>query len=461
MTDTHGPVGIAGELFEAILGDPIVSPHGHCDPSWFAENRPFADPAELLIIPDHYLFRMLYSQGIPMEALGVGVPAAERNPREIFRLFAQNWHLFLGTPSRVWLRETLAQVFGIRETLSSETADAIFDKIAERLHGEDFRPRTLFEAFNIEVLATTDAATDDLHHHDAILASGWSGRIVPTFRPDAVLDPNHDQFRGELKALGEQANQDVRNYDGYLDALRARRQHFIERGATASDHAIERLRTDWLTRQEIEKLYQTMLVGDGTGEDAERFYGHMLVEMAQMSVEDGLVMQIHAGSRRNTNELVMTKFGRDMGADMPVATNWVTGLEPLLNRVGNDPHFTLIAFTLDESTYARELAPMAGHWPCLRIGPPWWFHDSPAGFERYFDQVVETAGYHNLAGFNDDTRAFLSIPARHQVWREGVARHLGRQVKARAFGKADAHELAKLLSTGLARKAYRLGEPGA
>ena len=461
MSDTQEPVGIAGELFEAVRNDPIVSPHGHCDPSWFAENLPFADPAELLIIPDHYLFRMLYSQGIPMEALGIGVPAAERDPRRIFRLFAENWHLFLGTPSRVWLTETLAQVFGIVDELSSKTADSIYDRIAQRLSGKDFLPRALFEAFNIEILATTDSATDDLHHHDAILASGWDGRIIPTFRPDAVLDPNHDQFEKELKELGEQTGKDVRSYEGYLDALRARRQHFIDRGATASDHAIERLRTDWLSRQEIEELLNSILAGNGTRDDAERFYGHMLVEMAQMSVEDGLVMQIHAGSRRNTNSQVMGRFGRDMGADMPVATDWVTGLEPLLNRVGNDPRFGLIVFTLDESTYARELAPMAGHWPSLLIGPPWWFHDSPAGFDRYFDQVVETAGYHNLAGFNDDTRAFLSIPARHQAWREGVARHLGRQVTARAFGKDDAHDLAKLLSTGLARKAYRLGEPGA
>ena len=457
MKSKQGLVGAAGEIFEAIGDDPIVSPHGHCDPVWFAENQPFADPAELLIVPDHYLFRMLYSQGISMDSLGVGVPQENRKPREIFRLFADNWHLFLGTPSRIWLDKTLDQVFGIHEVLSEATADHAYDRISERLQEAEFLPRTLFEWFDIEVLATTDAATDDLRHHDAIRASGWPGRVVPTFRPDAVLDPGHDLFAQELKTLGEQTGLEIGNFETYLQALRMRRAFFVERGATASDHAIERLQTEWLDRSEVETLFQATLTGQQTAQDAAQFYGHMLVEMAQMSVEDGLVMQIHAGSRRNTNIDVMQRFGRDMGADMPVATNWVTGLETLLNRVGNDPQFTLIAFTLDESTYARELAPMAGHWPCLRIGPPWWFHDSPAGIDRYFDQVVETAGYHNLAGFNDDTRAFLSIPARHQVWREGVARHLARQVEARAFGKGEALELARLLSTDLAREVYRLG----
>lgn len=458
MTDLLGPDGFAGEVFEAIRDDAIVSPHGHCDPSWFAQNRRFADPTELLIIPDHYLFRMLYSQGTPMEALGIGVPDTDRDPHKIFRLFAENWHLFLGTPSRIWLQQTLANVFEINEILSGQTADVIYNRIADRISDEDFRPRTLFDAFRIEVLATTDAATDDLRDHDAICASGWDGRIIPTFRPDAVLDPKHDQFENELKALGDQTGENVESFEGYLKALRSRREYFIERGATASDHAIEQLRTEWLERPVVEALFQTILAGNDAADDKARFYGHMLVEMAQMSVEDGLVMQIHAGSRRNTNTYVMQRFGRDMGADIPIASNWVTGLETLLNRVGNDPRFTLIAFTLDESTYARELAPMAGHWPCLRIGPPWWFHDSPAGIDRFFDQVVESAGYHNLAGFNDDTRAFLSIPARHRIWREGVARHLGRQVEARVFGMADAQELAQQLSTGFAREAYRLGE---
>ena len=450
--------GVARDLFDTIKDDPIVSPHGHCDPRWFADNTRFADPTDLLVIPDHYLFRMLYSQGVAMQDLGVGVPAADRDPRAGFRLFARHWHLFLGTPSRIWLEQTLSRVFGIDTALTEASADAIYDAIETALATPGFRPRALFDQFNIEVLATTDAATDTLDHHNMISASGWAGRVIPTFRPDAVLDPLHDQFSAEMTRLETIVGQDLGDYSAYLDALRARRAAFIAQGATASDHAVETVQTAWLAPDQIAALYARVRAGTPSPDEARLFYAHMLVEMAQMSVEDGLVMQLHAGSSRNTNAQIMSRFGRDMGADIPVATQWVAGLEPLLNRVGNDPGFRMILFTLDETTYARELAPMAGHWPCLRIGPPWWFHDSPAGIARYFDQVVETAGYRNLAGFNDDTRAFLSIPARHAVWRQGVARHLATQVETGAFGKTDATDLAGLLGTGLARDAYRLGE---
>lgn len=448
--------GAAQDLLTAIRNDPIVSPHGHCDPGWFASNNRFSDPADLLVVPDHYLFRMLYSQGIRLEDLGIGIPQTDRNPKKNFKLFAQHWHLFLGTPSRVWLDDTLANVFDIDTPLSGDSADQIYDAIDGVLGTDAFRPRALFDRFNIETLATTDAATDELIQHQAIKNSDWSGHVIPTFRPDAVLDPTHDQFSSELTRLEQITTSDMSHFDGYLDALRQRRQVFIALGATATDHAIETIQTEWLDKPEIMALYDRVRSGDYTRQDAARFYAHMLVEMAQMSVDDGLVMQIHAGSRRNTNSAIMKQFGRDMGADIPVATHWVTGLDALLNRVGNTLGFRLILFTLDETTYARELAPMAGHWPCLRIGPPWWFHDSPAGIARYFDQVVETAGYWNLAGFNDDTRAFLSIPARHAVWRQGVARHLGSQVDNGVLGMNDASHIAHMLSTDLARTAYRL-----
>jgi len=446
----------ARDIYEAIRSDPIVSPHGHCDPAWFATNQRFSDPAGLIVTPDHYLFRMLYSRGIALKDLGLGNPANPPAPRDVFRIFAANWHLFLGTPSHVWLDHTFRHVFGIDEPLNRATSDRIYDAIEAALDTPQFRPRALYQRFGIEVLATTDAACDDLASHSAIAASEWPGRIIPTFRPDGVLNPAHPEFARDVRAMIKAWGGDPAQFGDYLEALRHRRAAFRALGAKASDHAIEAPVTHWLEADQIAGLYARALKGRLKPGEAPLFYGHMLVEMAQMSVEDGLVMQLHAGARRNTNTEVYEQFGPDMGADIPVATQWVTGLEPMLNRVGNNPAFRLIAFTLDETTYARELAPMAGHWPCLLIGPPWWFHDSQAGIARYFDQVVETAGYWNLAGFNDDTRAFMSIPARHDVWRLGVATHLAGQVDRGVFGIADAARVAKHLSTGAARQAYRL-----
>ncbi len=448
--------GLAAELYAPLRDLPIVSPHGHCDPVWFAQNTPFADPAALIITPDHYVFRMLYSQGVSLDALGIGQPAGSTNPRKVFQIFADNWHLFLGTPSRLWIADMLRGGFGITDALTSANAMDIYDRIDAALKTDAFRPRALFETMNLEVLATTDAATDPLTHHQAILDSGWLGRVVPTFRPDAVLDPSDPRFAAELTTLAQITDTDITTFEAYLNALRARRAFFKDLGATATDHAIETLQTDLCAPRFAAELFDKARKGEIDEYEAALFHGHMLTEMAQMSCEDGLVMQLHAGSRRNSNPAIFDTYGRDMGADIPVATDWVRGLEGLLNRCGNNPNFTLIAFTLDETTYARELAPMAGHWPCLKIGPPWWFHDSVAGIARYFDQVVETAGYQNLAGFNDDTRAFMSIPARHDVWRRCVALHLAGQVERGFFGKEDAAALARQLSYDLARDSYNL-----
>lgn len=450
----HKLTGTAASLYEEVRDLPIVSPHGHCDPEWFATNAPFPDPAALLVVPDHYVFRMLYSQGVSLRDLGIGEAGKDVDPRSVFRLFAKNWFLFLGTPSHFWMTYVLTQTLGVSAALSEETADQIYDQIAEKLEQPAFRPRALYNRFGIEILATTDGALDDLNHHQTIADSGWNGRVVPTFRPDGVLDPSNPDFRANIVQLALLTGENTESYSGYLAALRQRRAMFKALGATATDHAIEQIHTEWLDDPDV--LFQKLRAGAGSTQDAQAFYGHMLVEMAQMSVEDGLVMQIHGGSRRNTNHLILDRFGRDKGADIPITVDWVRGLEALLNRVGNTPGFSLLLFTLDETTYARELAPMAGHWPCLRIGPPWWFHDSAAGIARYFDQVVETAGYHNLAGFNDDTRAFLSIPARHDLWRRGVALHLEQQVTRGVFDLADARQLAPLLANDLARNAYRL-----
>ena len=444
---------IALDVYGEIESLPIVSPHGHCDPSWFSQDTSFSDPAQLLVVPDHYVFRMLYSQGIPLESLGVPPKGIAADPRAVFRVFAENWHLFLGTPSRTWIEFVLRETLGVTVPLSAETADAIYDQIDDKLRNPVFRPRALFDKFNIDVLATTDHALDDLTHHKTIAESAWSGRVIPTFRPDALIDPLHPEFDSAVVELAEKTGCDTSQYSGYLDALSARRAHFKMMGATATDHAIDILQTGLLPEP---AAAFARLRNEPTPQLARAFHGHMLIKMAEMSAEDGLVMQLHAGSQRNTNTRLFEVFGVDKGADIPRPTNWVDGLTPLLNRVGNSQNFRLIAFTLDESTYARELAPMAGQWPALRIGPPWWFHDSAAGIARYFDQVVETAGYWNLAGFNDDTRAFMSIPARHDLWRRAVATHLAEQVQKGYFETSTAKEIAVLLSMDLARESYRL-----
>ncbi len=448
---------VAVSVYESISDLPIVSPHGHCDPAWWAEDAAFPDPAALLIKPDHYVFRMLHSQGIALAELGIGPDGATRDPREVFRLFARNWHLFLGTPTRSWLEHTFSNTLEIELELSPDTADAVYDRIAERLAMPSYRPRALFDRFGIEVLATTDAATDPLDHHSAIRNSGWTGRIIPTFRPDGALNPEHPLHREALSDLAWMTDRDVSQYADFLEALRDRRSAFRTAGATATDHDVPELMTHWLSRDHMEALHAGALAGTLTHEEARAYYGHMLVEMAQMAADDGMVMQFHAGSRRNTNHEVFRTLGPDMGADIPIAVDWVRGLDALLNRTGNDPRLRVILFTLDESTYSRELAPMAGHWPCLRIGPPWWFHDSENGIRRYFDQVVETAGYRNLAGFNDDTRAFLSIPARHDLWRRGVALHLADQVDRGVMAQTDAIRLGPVLAHDLAIDSYRLG----
>lgn len=449
--------GKAGDIYAALRDLPIVSPHGHCDPAWFAQDGAFSNPSALLIKPDHYVFRMLYSQGIALEDLGLG-RGEGRDPRRVWDVLAAHWHLFLGTPSHLWMSATLRDVFGIDDPLTPQTAGAIYDRIDAALKTDAFRPRALFERFGIEVLATTDGALDDLKHHDTIAQSDWTGRVVPTFRPDAVLDPATPDFAANVARLAEMTGQDTGAMPGYLEALRMRRATFAAMGATATDHAVARLATQWLDAAMRDRLWAGALAGTLTVEEQDALHGHLLIEMAQMSLDDGLVMQIHAGSRRNTNGALLAEFGRDMGADIPQRTDWVGGLDGLLNRVGNDPQLRLLAFTLDESTYARELAPMAGHWPALRLGPPWWFHDSANGIARYLDAVVETAGYWNLAGFNDDTRAFLSIPARHDLWRRGVALHLAAQVERGVMGPPDAGRVGQWLARDAAVDAYRLGD---
>ncbi len=444
---------ISRRLYAEVRDLPILSPHGHTDPRWFAENAPFGDPAELLLKPDHYVFRMLYSQGVRLEELGIRSTA---DPREAWRIFARHYHCFRGTPSRLWLDWVFAEAFGLEVRLEAETADLYYDHIAERLAGEDFRPRALFERFNIELLATTESPLDTLEHHAAIRASGWNGRVITAFRPDPVLDPDTPDFAANLARLSELTGEDCTGYAGYLAALRQRRAFFKAMGATSTDHGHPTARTANLDAAEAEALFQAVSGGNGTAEQAELFRAHMLTMMAQMSLEDGLVMQIHPGSFRNHNSEVFARFGRDKGADIPTRTDYVQALKPLLDRFGNERDLCIIVFTLDETAYSRELAPLAGHYPALRLGPAWWFHDSPDGMRRFRRHVTETAGFQNLVGFNDDTRAFLSIPARHDMARRIDCGFLAELVAEHQIDEDEAHEIARDLSYDLAKRAYRL-----
>ena len=449
---------LARNLFAEINSLPIISPHGHTDPKWFAENKPFENPTDLLVTPDHYLLRMLVSQGIPLEDLGI-LKAGHKNsvdPQQVWRIFAENYYLFRGTPSRMWLDHTFETLFGLAEPLSAETASSYYASIDEKLQRPEFLPRALFDQFNIEAIATTESALDDLAWHDQIAQSDWNGRVITTYRPDSVIDPDFEGFRTNIDKFGQLTHCDVTSFEGYLTAHRARRSYFKNRGATATDHGHPSAVTADLPSDAAAELYQTTLNGKHTPKDAEIFRGQMLTEMARMSIEDGLVMQIHPGSHRNHSQETMEHFGRDMGFDIPSQTDYVNALKPLLNAVGLQKNLTLILFTLDETSYARELAPLAGAYPCLKLGPAWWFHDSAEGMMRFRQNTTETAGFYNTVGFNDDTRAFCSIPARHDVARRIDCAYLAGQVSRGILRLDEAHEIAWELAYGLAKKAYRL-----
>jgi len=451
--------GLARALYATVKDLPILSPHGHTDPRWFADNEPFTNASALFITPDHYVFRMLYSQGVRLKALGVprrDSGEIERDARRIWKTFAGQYHLFRGTPTRVWLDHAFHEVFGIRERLSTESADRLFDHINGCLARPEFRPRALFERFNIELIATTESPLDPLAQHARIRESGWKGRVVTAYRPDPVVDPEFEGFADNVATLAELAGEDASTWRGYLAAHRNRRAFFKTMGATSTDHGHPTARTSDLDSGECEALFAKALEGSATPAEAEVFRGQMLTEMARMSLDDGLVMQIHPGSMRNHNPQVHARFGRDKGADIPTPTDYVRALKPLLDRFGNEPSLTVILFTLDETTYSRELAPLAGHYPVLKLGPPWWFYDSPEGMQRFREQVTETAGFYNTVGFNDDTRAFLSIPARHDVARRMDCRFLAQLVAEHKIDEDEAFELAPELAYKLAKRAYKL-----
>jgi len=452
---------IARNLYNEVRALPLLCPHGHVNPRLLAdEDYDWGTPVDVLISPDHYIFRMLYSQGIALETLGIprkdgGI--VETDHRKIWQTVCDHWHVFRATPTGVWVGDELRNVFGIEQKLTSTNAQAIYELLSDKLRAPEFRPRRLFERFNIEVLATTDSAADSLEQHQAIRASGWRGRVIPTFRPDAVVNLDTENWHTHLDALSAAAGIHIHNYTSFIDALENRRAFFKTMGAVATDHAAVSAYTARLGTADADAIFARALDGTASVHDSAHFTGHMLIEMARMSVEDGLVMQLHIGSDRNHNPLIFERFGRDMGADIPLASEFTRNFKPLLTAYGNDPRLTLVLFNLDETTYSRELAPLAGHYPALKLGPPWWFFDSVNGMTRYFEAVIEIAGLYNTAGFNDDTRAYPSIPARHDVWRRVSADWLADLVVRGMIDDEDAHDMIVDLAYGLAKNTYKLG----
>jgi glucuronate isomerase len=449
---------IAREIYGETKDLPLICMHGHVEPEVFVDDSPFADPAQLLIVPDHYVFRMLASQGIEPARLGVprldGGPV-ETDSRKIWRTFCENWKLFRGTPSRYWLEHELVEVFGVDQVPSAETADAIYDQIAACVADPKFRPRALLDRFNIEVISTTDSATSDLKQHAKLAADGLSERVFPTFRPDAVAYLDRPTWRDDIEELGKLTGIDTTSYDGFLDSLRTRRAAFIDAGARATDHGHLLAATTPMDLNTARELYTRVLGGaEPSQAEVDAFAANMLYQMADMSCEDGLVMQIHPGVLRNHNTAIFTTYGSDKGYDIPISTEFTRGLRPMLDQFGTHPRFRVILFTVDETVYSRELAPIAGTYPSVRLGAPWWFLDSPEGMRRFREFAVETAGFYNTSGFVDDTRAFASIPARHDLYRRVDAGFLARLVLEHRLSLEEAAETAVDLAYRLPKESY-------
>lgn len=455
---------IARRLYESVRDLPVISPHGHVDARLLAEDEAFTDPASLLVTPDHYVTRLLHAHGVPMNELGLpdrdnagdtaGAPA---EPRAVWRAFCEHWHLFLGTASRQWIEAELHDVLGVTVQPSAETADELFDELTERLRRPEFRPRALYEAFGIEVLATTDDPADDLAHHRALADDpSWPGRVVPTFRPDRYLDATKPDWPAALDALAEASGIDTGDYAGLVRALENRREYFRARGATATDHSAPDAGTLFLDAGEAQRLFERVRSGSGGPEDARALSRQLLGEMARMSSEDDMVMALHTGVRRNHHPETLRRFGPDTGHDIPLQAEFTTTLQPMLERFGTNPRFQTVVFTLDETVFSRELAPLAGFYPSVYLGAPWWFLDAPRAMQRFRDAVTETAGFYRNAGFIDDTRGFCSIPARHDTARRVDAAHLASLVAEHVVSEDDAATVIHDLHDRQPRTAFRL-----
>ncbi len=449
---------IARQLYDAVRELPVISPHGHVDPRLLLDDEPFADPASLFVTPDHYVTRLLHADGVPLDQLGVGRGTlSESASREAWRRLCERWEMFAGTPVRSWLESELGEIFAVTARPSARTADAIYDHIAARLRLDAFRPRALYDRFNISVLATTDDPCSDLAVHAALRADpAWGGRMIPSFRPDRYLEPARTDWPQAIARLAEAADVETGDYDGYVLALEQRRRHFIEHGARSADHGHEDVRTDPLPRGAAARIYRTALSGEATSQEATAFRRHMLYEMARMSCEDGLVMTLHPGVRRNHHQPTFERYGPDTGHDVPVAIEFTDALRPLLESFGTHRGFHLVVFTVDESAWSRELAPLAGFYPSVYLGVPWWFLDAPDAIARFRAAVTETAGFSRTSGFVDDTRAFCSIPARHDMARRVDAGYLARLVAEHRLDEEEARAIAVDLVTGRPTSVFKL-----
>jgi glucuronate isomerase len=453
-----GVRAIARRLYEAVHALPIVSPHGHVDPGLLLDDDPFADPATLLVTPDHYVTRLLHASGVALDALGVGHGRLdEAAAREVWRHVCTHWEVYRGTPVRYWLESELADIFEVSVRPSAQTADSIYDQIADRLAQEAYRPRALYERFGIAVLATTDDPCDDLAAHAALAADpAWKGRVVPTFRPDAYLEPAQPGWAERVRRLGEAAGVEIGTYAGYVRALEERRRYFVDHGATSADHSHLDVRTDLLDPADASRIFAAALAGQAAAAETVAFRRHMLGEMARMSCDDGLVMTLHPGVCRGHHGPTTERFGADTGNDIPVRVEFTQALRPLLQRYGTHPNLHLVLFTLDETVFSRELAPLAGFYPSVYVGAPWWFLDAPDAIRRFRAAVTETVGFTRTSGFIDDTRAFCSIPARHDMSRRIDAGFLANLVAEHRLGEDEAHETILDLVTTRPREVFKL-----
>lgn len=449
---------VARELYAGVRGLPIISPHGHVPAEWLADDTPFADPTALLITPDHYVTRLLHAHGVSLTDLGVGEGAlSEQRSRAAFRLLCSHWSVYRGTAVKFWLESQLTEIFGIRLAPSAETADRIWEQVAEALTRPDFRPRALYRRFGIEVLATTDDPTDDLDAHRRLREDPtWTGRVVPTFRPDRYLEPAGATWGADVDRLAEVSGIDTGEYDGFLAALADRRRYFRSFGAVSADHSHADARTDPLAQGDAAHLYALARKGDVTTGEATALRRHLVLEMARMSAEDGLVMTLHPGVSRNHHGPTQRRYGADVGADIPVRVDYTEALRPMLDRYGTHPNFRLILFTLDETAFSREIGPLAGFYPSVYAGAPWWFLDAPEAIRRYRAAITESAGFGKTSGFIDDTRAFCSIPARHDMSRRLDAGYLAQLVADGRLSVDEARDSLHDLVVTNPRKAFRL-----
>jgi glucuronate isomerase len=447
--------GIARDLYDSVANAPIISPHGHVSPSLLIDDEPFSDPTDLLITHDHYVTRVLHSAGFSLDELGVG-QGVSADPRAVWRILAENWHRYAGTATGYWLTREFATLFGITDDLSAETADSTYDQIAATLLEPDFRPRALFERFGIEVLATTDDPLDALAGHAALAADPtFHGRVLPTFRPDLYLDPETPDFSSHVERLLTTTSRKA-TFPGYLAALADRRAYFIERGAVSADHGVLEPFTTDLDPADAERMFQAALRGQLTPDETRIFRGHMLLQMAAMSVDDGLVMTVHAGVRRNHHTLTFESRGADTGHDIPVRTEFTENLRPLLQRYGTAKDFHLVLFAVDETVYSREIAPLAGFYPSVYVGAPWWFLDAPDAMSRWRSAVTETAGFYRSSGFIDDTRAYCSIPVRHDTARRADSSFLARLVTEGRLSLRTAERISLDMVDTIPREVFKL-----